>query len=57
MALQAIRSTSIRHAVADEQHQLYIDYLTGKTNRSAEDCVRFHLRPPAASDNHKPVSL
>jgi len=42
--------------VADAQHQLYIDYLNGKTNRTAEECVRFHLRPPATSDTPNPSS-
>jgi DNA-binding GntR family transcriptional regulator len=33
-------------AFAEEQHQLYIDYLARKTDRTAEQCVRFHLRMP-----------
>jgi hypothetical protein len=33
-------------AFGDEQHQLYIDYLARKTDRTAEQCVRFHLRMP-----------
>lgn len=39
---QADRSPQL----ADEQHQLYIDYLARKTDRSAEECVRFHTLPP-----------
>ena len=34
---------SLEPSVADERHQLYIDYLAGKTDRNAEQCVRFHL--------------
>ena len=30
--------------LADQQHQLYIDYLARRTDQSAEDCVKFHLR-------------
>ena len=37
---------SIDPAFADEQHQLYIDYLAGKTDRTAEQCVRFHVGLP-----------
>jgi DNA-binding GntR family transcriptional regulator len=29
--------------LADEQHQLYIDYLARKTTKTAEECVKFHL--------------
>jgi len=37
---------SIDPAFADEQHQLYIDYLAGKTDRTAEQCVHFHVGLP-----------
>ena len=30
-------------SVADARHQLYIDYLARKTDRTAEQCVRYHL--------------
>jgi hypothetical protein len=33
-------------SLADEQHQLYIDYLAGKTDKTAEQCVRFHMGLP-----------
>ena len=29
--------------LAEEQHQLYIDYLARKTAKTAEECVRYHL--------------
>ena len=29
--------------LAEAQHQLYYDYLAGKTDRTAEECVRFHV--------------
>lgn len=29
--------------LGEEQHQLYIDYLARNTDRTAEQCVRFHL--------------
>lgn len=41
-----ISRASMDVALADQQHQLYIDYLAGKTNRTAEQCVRFHLGLP-----------
>jgi DNA-binding GntR family transcriptional regulator len=33
-------------SLADARHQLYIDYLARKTDRTAEQCVRFHLGMP-----------
>ena len=41
-----ISRVSMDPALADQQHQLYIDYLARKTKRTAEQCVRFHLGPP-----------
>ena len=41
-----ISRASMDVALADQQHQLYIDYLARKTNRTAEQCVRFHLGLP-----------
>jgi len=41
-----ISHISVDPRFADEQHQLYIDYLEKKTNLTAEQCVRFHLRLP-----------
>ena len=32
--------------LADARHQLYIDYLARNTERTAEECVRFHLGLP-----------
>ena len=37
---------SMDPSLADEQHQLYIDYLAGKTDKTAEQCVRFHMGLP-----------
>ena len=34
--------------LAEAQHQLYYDYVAGKTDSTAEECVRFHLRLPSA---------
>jgi len=34
---------SIDPALADERHQLYIDYLARRTPHSAEYCVRYHM--------------
>lgn len=42
-----ISQISMDPALADAQHQLYIDYLAGTTDRTAEECVRFHLRLPS----------
>lgn len=41
-----ISRVSMDPALADEQHQLYIDYLARQTTRTAEQCVRFHLGLP-----------
>ncbi len=41
-----ISQVSMDPSLADSQHQLYIDYLAGKTDRTAEECVRFHLNLP-----------
>lgn len=41
-----ISRASMDVALADQQHQLYIDYLARKTSRTAEQCVRFHLGLP-----------
>ena len=41
-----LSQVSMDPAFADEQHQLYIDYLARKTDRTADQCVRFHLRMP-----------
>ena len=42
-----ISQVSMDPSLADAQHQLYIDYLAGKTERTAEECVRFHVRLPS----------
>jgi DNA-binding GntR family transcriptional regulator len=42
-----IRNSTVDPELADRQHQLYIDYLAGTTDRSAEQCVRFHMGMPA----------
>ena len=41
-----ISRPSMDPSLADEQHQLYIDYLAGKTDKTAEQCVRFHMGLP-----------
>jgi DNA-binding GntR family transcriptional regulator len=41
-----VSRASMDPALADEQHQLYIDYLARRTPRSAEYCVRFHMGLP-----------
>lgn len=41
-----VSHASMDPALADEQHQLYIDYLAQRTPRSAAQCVRFHLGLP-----------
>lgn len=33
----------------NERHQMFLDYLAGKSSRSAEECVHFHLRLTAKS--------
>lgn len=38
------RSSQLTPALLEEEHQVFIDFLTGDGKRSAEDCVRFHLR-------------
>ena len=34
--------------LAEAQHQLYFDYIARRTDRPAEDCVRFHINLPTA---------
>lgn len=41
-----ISQVSLDPRFVDEQHQWYIDYLARKTDKTAEECVRFHLRRP-----------
>jgi DNA-binding GntR family transcriptional regulator len=41
-----LSQVSMDPSLADAQHQLYIDYLAGNTDRTAENCVRFHLNLP-----------
>lgn len=41
-----ISHVSLDPRFVDEQHQLYIDYLARNTDRTAEQCVRFHLGLP-----------
>jgi DNA-binding GntR family transcriptional regulator len=38
--------SNLEPALGDRQHQLYIDYLAGRTSQTAEQCVRFHLGMP-----------
>jgi DNA-binding GntR family transcriptional regulator len=41
--------------LAEEQHQLYLDYLAGRTTRTAEECVRFHVHPHSAAGSNGPI--
>jgi DNA-binding GntR family transcriptional regulator len=41
-----ISRSNLDPVLGDAQHQLYIDYLARKTDRTAEQCVRFHLGLP-----------
>jgi len=41
-----ISQAALDPTIADAQHQLYIDYLARKTDRTAVECVRFHLGLP-----------
>jgi DNA-binding GntR family transcriptional regulator len=41
-AIGAIRD-DLSPGLASERHQLYVDYVAGRTNQSAVECVRFHL--------------
>lgn len=38
-----ISAANVDPTLAQEQHQLYIDFLAGRTDCTAEACVRFHM--------------
>jgi DNA-binding FadR family transcriptional regulator len=38
-----IGRSGLTPTLLDKEHQAFIDFLTGEEERTAEDCVRFHL--------------